>query len=490
MNTILKNNLSKVEKLQPKDVFKYFAEISSIPRGSGNTDQIAEYLINFAINNNLKYDKDSFNNVIITKESKSNTKHDITFQAHIDMVCVKSDDCSKDLAKEGIDLIIEGDYLKADKTSLGADDGIGVAIILAVLANGKDYGRNIIGVFTSDEEKGMVGAKHLEISNINSKFFINLDSESYGEIVLGCSSGFHLMLNKKYSFKKIEEESYSFDIELSGGLGGHSAIEITKNRLNANIMLARVLYELSKEVQIRLVKIEGGTFDNIIPNKCSATIVVSANDKDKIISILTKYNKVLKQEYENSDSDILMSYKTSDIVKNHIAISFDDTINVLKMLYIVPNGLMDIMPDFPDVAETSMNLGKIVLSEEKCSISYMVRSAVGTKCIYVSNKIIEIAKLFGFDVISSNSYPEWKYKKQSYLRDKVQELSFSINKDKLIPKVTHGGLECGIILNNVENIDAISIGPTIDNPHSINEKLTISTVSKIYNVILKLIIEL
>ena len=490
MNEILEKNLSLVEALQPKDVFKYFAEISSIPRGSGNTDQIAEYLINFAINNNLKYDKDSFNNVIITKESKNNTKYGITFQAHIDMVCVKSDDCEKDLTKEGIDLVIEGDYLKADKTSLGADDGIGMAIILAVLANEIDYERNIIGVFTSDEEKGMVGAKHLEISNVNSKFFVNLDSESYGEIVLGCSSGFHLILNKKYSFEKIEEESYLFDIELSGGLGGHSAIEITKDRLNANIMLTRVLYELSKEVQIQIVKIEGGTFDNIIPNKCFATIATSINDKDKTNEFITKYNEILKREYENSDKGILLSCKNTNIHKNNIAISFEDTNKLLNMLYVMPNGLMDIMADFPDVAETSMNLGKIVLSEEGCSISYMVRSAVGTKCLYASNKIVEIAKLFGFEVISSNSYTEWKYKRQSYLRDKIEELSYRINNDKLVPKVTHGGLECGIILSNVEDIDAISIGPTIDNPHSINEKLTISTVSKIYNVILKLIIEL
>lgn len=488
--TLLERNLDSIKNLQPIDVFRYFAEISSIPRGSGNTNQIVEYLVNFAVINNLKYEKDDYNNVIITKESRLQTKGAIALQAHIDMVCVKSDECAKDLTKEGVDLIVDGDFLKANKTSLGADDGIGMAIILAVLSDKNDCHRNIIGIFTSDEERGMVGANHLDFKKVNSKLFVNLDSERYGEVVLGCSSGYHITINKKYNYENIENASYVFDIGLSGGLGGHSAIEITKCRLNANVMLARILYELSHEVNIYLININGGTFDNIIPSKCTATVAIGHNDEDRTIAFLESCNTMLKREYENSDEGIELNYKKIDATNNYLALSEEDADNLLKMLYIMPNGLLDVMLDFPDVADTSLNLGTIALNVEGCSISYMVRSAIMTKCSYISNKVIEIAKLFGFEVGDKNSYPEWKYKKKSHLRDKIEELSVRINNDKMVPKVTHGGLECGILLSNAEEIDAISIGPTIDGAHSINEKLTIPTVNKIYKILVQLINEI
>lgn len=486
----MSKNVEIIQNLEPKEVFKYFAEISDIARGSGNTDKIVGYLVNFAIKNNLKYEKDNYNNVIIIKETSNKEKSSIALQAHIDMVCVKTDDCNKDMTEEGVDFVIDGEWLTADKTSLGADDGIGMAIILSILSDENVYRRDVIGIFTNDEESGMVGARHLDLKRIDSKLFINIDSEKYGEIVLGCSSGCHLSLNKRYSCVNIDKEYFALDISLCGGLGGHSAIEITKCRMNANVMLSRVLYELSIIVKMNLVKLIGGTFDNIIPNNCEAKVLIDLKDKNIVEDYLKNYSSIIKNEYENSDNRIALDYRIKDSDNNLKGLSSEDTKNILKMLYIMPNGLIDIMLDFPDVAETSINLGKIFLNDGNCTIAFMIRSALGTKCKYLHDKIIELAKIFDYQEINNNYYPEWKYKKQSYLRSKIEEIFFKINNERINRKVTHGGLECGILLSNNFDIDAVSIGPTILNPHSVNEKLNILTVDKLYKMLKEIIIEI
>ena len=482
-------NIKKIENLEPKQVFKYFAEISNIPRGSGNTNNIVDYLVNFAVKNNLKYKKDNYNNVIITKEALNNKKSTIALQAHIDMVCVKTADCSKDMTKEGIDFVVDGEWLKAEKTSLGADDGIGMAIILSILADKNDYERDIVGIFTNDEEIGLIGAHKIDLSNINIKYLINIDHEDFYMIDVGCAGGTQLGLEKKCKLVN-KSDGRLLNIKVGGLIGGHSGMEITNNRGNANKILAKILYNALSELEFNLVNINGGSFNNSIPNSSNAQIIIMSDVED--MDIIRKLNVLIAEElidYEDNEPElsIIFSFGYND---NTIEIlSYDDTKEILTALCELPDGLISTFKDNTDIAETSLNLGVLKTNKDSVYIEYLIRSNINEQREKLNKNVLEIATKYNFEKILDDSYPAWEYKKTE-LEDFAANTFESLFGKKPIIEITHAGLECGILLEKLPNVEAIAIGPTILGAHTTEERLEIATVSMCHMQITKLLKEL
>lgn len=480
----MSKNLEAVKNLKPYEVFKYFAEISDIPRGSGNTDKISEYLVNFAIKNNLKYKKDDYNNVIITKESKNKKKSAIALQAHIDMVCVKTEDCNKDMTKEGVDFVIDGEWLKADKTSLGADDGIGMAMILAILSDENDYERDIVGIFTNNEEIGLLGAIKIDLSDIKVDKLINIDNEEFGVIVAGCAGGTQVEYDKNV-YKIDLKNVVVFELEILGGFGGHSAKEIVNNRANAIVEISKLLYLLSDTVNFNIVSIDGGKFDNAIPSECKAIIATEVEYKEAAIELLNSFTKDFKNKFSETDNNVCFRYSYRD--KDDIeAFSVTDTIYVLNCLAKLPNGLIEMNEEYKDIPKTSLNLGIVKTDEEKISFTYLTRSNVNSEREKLNKVIKGIADENKFIEVRSDSYPAWEYRKTELEKVAVDTFKKKFN-DKLIVKLTHGGLECGILLEKLGNIEVISLGPTTKGMHSTSEKLEIDTVGKCYEFLLELL---
>ena len=482
----MSNNIEIVKNLEPKSVFEYFARISDIPRGSGNTDKIVEYLVNFAIDNNLKYKKDDYNNVIIIKESKNKTKTSIALQAHIDMVCVKNDQSKKDMKKEGIDFVLDGDFLRANGTTLGADDGIGVAIILSILSDINDYERDIIGIFTDDEEVGLVGANNIDLSGLDIKNLINIDNEEFGVFDVGCAGGTHLEYSKKATLTSCENAKL-LNLSIEGLLGGHSGMEITKKRGNANKIIAQVLNELYEKISFNLISVDGGVFDNAIPNKANAKIAINSDIDDVVVishlnQIKAKYVDRLKENEPNIN--MRYDFGSGETVSN--VFGTKDTKEIIDALCLLPDGLISVFENNPLIAETSLNLGIVNTNDKTISFTYLIRSNVDSKREELVDKIYKISTNYGFTKKVESSYPAWEYRKTSLEEFCISSFKDLFGSDAVI-EITHGGLECGILLKKMKDTEAIALGPTIYGAHTVDEKLEISTVIKTYKYILKVL---
>ncbi|MBO6119966.1 MAG: beta-Ala-His dipeptidase [Lachnospiraceae bacterium] len=478
----MSSNKKIVKNLEPKKVFEYFAEISDIPRGSGNTDKITDYLVNFAISNSLEYKKDDFNNVIITKKTGNKKYEAIALQAHTDMVCVKTSGNKKDMSSDGIDFLIDGKYLTADGTSLGADDGIGVAIILAILADNKDYGRDIVGIFTSDEEIGLIGAHNIDLSNVKVSELINIDSEDFGVAVFGCAGGSQLEYEKRAKLVSRTNGTLLI-LKVSGLLGGHSGMEITKNRGNANKILINVLYKLCDKTKFNLISVDGGVFDNAIPNKSEAKILISESVSDK--ELISSLNQIIEEEvhkYKATEPGLSITFDSVNTSSNVEIFNDESTKSILSALSELPDGLISTFENNPDIAKTSLNMGILKTSKSSISFVYLVRSNVNEERINLVNKIYTIATKYGFEKKAESSYPAWEYK-ENRLEDRAIDIFKKTFESDLKVEVTHGGLECGILLEKMGDASAIAIGPTLLSVHSVDEKLDIETVGKTYNFI-------
>ena len=471
-----------LEKYKPHNVFKYFEEISKIPHGSGNVDLIVDYLVKFAKEHNLYYHVDDAKNVIIKKSGKI----DDTFilQGHTDMVCVKTNDYDIDMKKEPIDIYVDGDYVKAKNTSLGADDGIAVSYMLSILEEDSVDLPNIEAVFTSDEEIGLIGASKLDTSILNGNKLINIDSEVEGVFTVSCAGGTHIEFSYSLNKSKNSDNSICYEISINNLLGGHSGMEINKNRGNANTLLIRLLYLLSKKIKFRLIKIGGGDFDNVITKSSIGSIVIEKNDEPKFLEFIDEYKKIYKNEFLISDKDINIDIKKVGIEDSF---TYEDTNRFLNALYTVPQGMLETSQVFNNIPELSLNLGVIKTENTNIKIVFLVRANIDTK----RENLVEIIKCIlensGAKVVNESSYNAWQYKKDSFLRERfIEEYKKMFNKEPII-EGTHGGLECGLFMDKIKDLDAISIGPNMFDVHSVNEKVEIKSVERVYNLLLNVL---
>ncbi len=495
-------NFHVLEDIEPKEVFYFFEEISKIPRGSGNTDKISNYLVDFAKNRNLKFYKDDLNNVIIYKEGTFGfeNKDSLILQGHMDIVCDKKLDSSKNMELEGIDLEINGDYISGIDTSLGGDNGIAIAMILGILDSNNLTHPPIEAVFTSDEEIGLIGANYLDISKLSGKYLINLDSEEEGVMVVSCAGGNRINLEipiNRLEYNNLQNRSYNkinlkgdvgeflINISISGLKGGHSGIEINKGLANANKLLAKLLKNIKEEnISFNIFDIYGGNLDNAIANNSTSTIL--SPNFDEIKKIAKDFEVKINQEFKDIEDKIKINLDLVEFSKISV-LSEESTNNIVDFINELPNGVCKISDDIEDFVESSLNLGIMNLNEDKFNLVFSVRSSFDSRREKINNKLISITNKYGGDFKIIGEYPGWELKEESKLQEIIlKEYKKEYSKDVKVNAI-HAGLECGIFVNKIPNLDAVSIGPNLFDVHTYNEKLSISSVDRTYKLLLNVL---
>ena len=459
-----------------QNIYNYFKEISKIPRGTYNIDEISNYLVEFAKKRNLKVIQDESKNVLITKEASNGyeDKEPIIIQAHMDMVCQKDEDSNHDFLKDGIEIIEENGYLKANKTTLGADNGIGVSIILTLLDEDINSPK-IEALFTVNEEGGMEGARDLDINLLEGKRLINIDSETEGVITVGCAGGTRVEVS--YQGKKEELEGDIITLKVFDLLGGHSGVDIDKNRVNAIKLIGKILNNLD---DINLLEINGGEIDNAICHSCLVKFITTNNiNIDNLKNDIEKYLK----EHNEEEAKVEIS---KDKFKG-LAFTTKSTKDIINYLNQVLNGVVAYEEGLDKVVKTSLNFGIIKTNMNNISCCHSIRSSLDSERELIVSRIKELADSINAQVEIGNSYSGWAYNSNSklteYMLDKYKEL---FNKDMIV-EVIHAGLECGLFVAKRKNLDCVSIGPTIYNPHTPKEELEIESANNLYDYLIKVL---
>ena len=468
-------NNNVLENLEPKSLFKFFGEILSIPRPSKHEEKMTQYLIDWAKERNLDYESDEIGNVIIRKGATKGKENSpwVCLQSHIDMVCEKNSDKDFDFEKDAIVPKIEGEWLKADGTTLGADDGIGVATALAILdANDIEHGP-IECLFTVDEETGLSGAEALSADVLKSRILLNLDSEDEGEIFIGCAGGIDTVAKLPYD-KEETPDAPAFKIMVKGLKGGHSGDDINKGLACANKILNRILWSLDKEMDLRLSCFEGGNLRNAIAREANATFVVAQADVELMKEIVEKFAVDLKYEFRTTEPD--MEITLSEAEKPAFVVDMLSQDNLLNVLYACPHGVLAMSREIPGFVETSTNLASVKMKEDHFFITTSQRSSVESAKYAAAYRVESCFLLAGADVEHGDGYPGWAPNPESkILKIAVDAYKKLFNKEPIV-RAIHAGLECGLIGEKYPGMDMISYGPTLRGVHSPDERLEIKTV--------------
>lgn len=463
-------------------VMYYFEEICRIPRESGNMRGISNYCKNFAIEHDLDYMQDEFYNIIIKKPASEGYEDSVPviLQGHMDMVCVKEDGCEHDFDKDPIALAVDGDYFYAEGTSLGGDDGIAIAYALAIMEDETAEHPALEAVFTVDEEIGLVGAEKLDLSSLEAKRMINLDSEEDWQILVSCAGGARHTISIPYLPGKPLDETVIIDI--SGLLGGHSGAEIDRQRGNANKIMGRILYRLKQNYLFRITEISGGIRDNVIPFCAKASVQIRLSDEREFLKELGEISKIICSEFGKDEPKLKIEAKITNN-ENRDPMNDSSTATVIYLLNGLPHGVECFCRDIDNLVETSSNLGIVRTLNDTVEFISMVRSNKDSKKDALLNQLDMWAEMVGGRSSVSGNYSGWDVKGDSKLRE-IAVRSF----EKIAgftPDVLgmHAGVECGIISKKIEGLDCISIGPTMKDVHSVNEKLCISSSARMYQIV-------
>ncbi len=469
---------------EPKRVFEIFKEFSAVPHGSYHTEKATEFCINSAKKLGLDYKTDNVGNVIIYKNGTPGFENNppVILQGHIDMVCEKLPEKEIDFLKDGIEIFTDGEYIFADGTTLGGDDGIAVAMILAVLEDNSIAHPPIEAVFTVNEETGMEGAVNLDCSLLKGKTMINLDSEDENVLWVSCAGGIKNNITFPVKRESTVSNNKIFKIRLTSLAGGHSGTDIDKNRHNAVKTLAEFLYSLDIS---ELYEFKGGSKDNVIPNEAFA--VIGFNDKNILKEKAETFlNKIKSECNDDKNADIIIS-ETSE---NILPISESDCKNILEFIKEAPFGVIAMSKSIKGLVETSLNLGTLKFNETEAVITFSLRSGVDEEKNKLCEKMKALTEKHSGTFFTHGEYPAWEYKEISRIRDIIKsEYGKLYNKSPEVQAV-HAGLECGIFYKKIENLDCVSIGPDIFDIHTPKEKLSVKSVQRIYNLLLNVLKEL
>lgn len=473
-----------LEGLKPERVFYFFEEISRIPHGSGNEQAISDYLVSFAKEHELFHIQDAANNVIMIKEASEGYEEaePIIFQGHMDMVAVKDPDSDTDPNKDPLHLETDGKYIWAKGTTLGADDGIAVAFALALLEDETLGHPRLEVVITTDEEVGMGGAAAVDLSVLKGKRLLNLDSEVEGIFTAGCAGGCRV-----YSTIPVSRELCAgrlVRIRIEGLLGGHSGIEIHKQRGNANLLMGRLLYGFMQDNNFGLYRLEGGTKDNAIACECEAQVVVDEEGFTALTGYCAELERVLRAEYAVTDPEV--SIALGCIVEESRkwnVLNSDSLRRALSVLFATPNGVQAMSMDVEGLVESSLNMGILKLEENALDIHQSVRSSVASSKKYLRERVMSLAELAGGKSEIHGEYPAWEYRKDSPLRDSLMALYEKKFGKTAKVEIIHAGLECGLFGEKIEGLDAISFGPNLTDIHTTSEKMEIASVQRMYEFV-------
>ncbi len=479
--------MRKLIGLKPEKVFHFFEEISSIPRGSGDMEKISRYCADFAEKRELKYIKDDADNIVIFKDATEGYEdaETVIFQGHLDMVCQKDEESEIDFLKDGLDLYVDGDFVKAKGTTLGADNGIAVAMVLAILDSDEFAHPSLEAVFTTDEEIGMVGALQLDMSVLKGTKMINLDAEEDGILTVSCAGGSDFVATMPVQRK--EEKGTLVEVTLRGLKGGHSGVEINDGRVNANILAGRYLNHLSKSENFDLISVDGGDKSNAIPNLSKISVLVK--DKESFVSETKKYLEIIKSEISSREPDF-------DYTVYTVNVSEEETKNVLteeikeKIIFaltLAPNGVVEMSKEIEDLVETSLNLGILKTEEEKITLHFALRSNKKSALRFLEEKLETFSENIGFVWEESGHYPPWEYKENSQLQKIYKECFIELNGFEPRFEAIHAGLECGVFSSAKDNLDCVALGPALSEVHTVNEKLSISSTERTFNLVVKML---
>ncbi len=461
-------NIPEYENI--KTAVRHFEKISSIPHGSGNTKAIADYLVSFAEQRGLACYRDEADNVVIRKPATKGYegRPGVIFQGHLDMVEAKTADCPIDMKTEGLELYRDGDFLRAKGTTLGGDDGVALAYAMAVLDSEEIEHPDFEAVFTSDEEIGLLGAVALSPEAVTGRLLINIDSDAEGVFTVGCAGGVRSDISLPVERGECRAPVYS--LTLSGFRGGHSGVEIDKGRENAIKWLCKMLEEVP---DLRIVSISGGNADNAIPRSCECRFATSA-DKEELTEA---FDKVLAECKEKEIESGITVAPTEPSIQ---PLTAECTRSLLSLINELPTGVVAMSGDIQGLVETSLNLGILSLSDEAAEISFSVRSAKGAEKEKLCKKLRLTGEKYGASYSEHGAYPTWEYRADSHLRDVMTDVYEEMYGKKPEVVIIHAGLECGIFSEKLEGLDCVSIGPDNFDIHTTEERLSLSSMSRVW----------
>lgn len=469
-----------LQNLEPKAVFEYFEEISNIPRGSGNEKAISDYLLNFGKNLGLESIQDEALNIIIKKPGTQGYENapTVIIQGHIDMVCEKNNGVDHDFEKDPLKLRIVDDYIYATDTTLGADNGIAVAYAMALLSSTDIPHPPIEVLLTTDEETGMSGAMAIKKEHINGKILINLDNEEEGYLLVSCAGGIRSKATINVDYQNISNKKL-LKINISGLKGGHSGMDIIKERGNSNKILGRVLKGLSREVKFNIVNLNGGSKNNAIPREAEALVSVDINNENTVIDIVNNWNSIISNELRTQDPGVKIE---ASVVSDENNKEFTDecTKKVVDLLYLYPNGINTKSVEIDGLVESSTNLG--VLSTENGVVEFdsAIRSSIPSLKQEIVLRSKTIVELLGGEFTTTSDYPGWEYNPNSKIREICQKVHKEMYGKEAGIVAIHAGVECGLFNEKLGGLDMISFGPNLYDVHTPDEHMSISSVRNCY----------
>ena len=474
--------MSILGHLEPKKVFGFFEEMCAIPHGSHNNTAISNYLAQFAARRGLEYDQDAAENVIIIKPATPGYEdaEPVILQGHMDMVCEKTPECGKDMVVEGLDLAVEGDFVFARGTTLGGDDGIAVAMALAILDSDDIAHPRLEVVITTDEETGMGGAAALDTSRLQGKKMLNIDSEAEGVFTVSCAGG--AVAKVELPVKRDNFSGVAATVIVGGLAGGHSGAEIHKGRGNADMLLGRVLCEAAERTQLRIVSVTGGEKDNAIPSLAKAVVRVA--DLAVLHSVCADLERVLHAEYAVTDPGVSIAVSEEG---EGAPMDEASTQRVICLLTCAPNGVQVMSPDMEGLVQTSLNLG-ILYTQDRCvAASFCIRSSVDSQKRMLIQRLDCLAHQLGGVCHVSGVYPGWAYRNDSPLRELMQSVFTDLYGAAPQIEAIHAGLECGLFAGKIPGLDCVSFGPDLLDIHTPRERMSISSVQRTWRFLLELL---
>lgn len=472
--------MSEIKDIKPCRVWHYFEEISAIPRGSGNMRKIADYCENFAKMHNFEYIRDESDNIIIFKNGSAGYEESepVILQGHLDMVCQKTEESSHNFEKDGIKIYKDGDFVKADGTTLGADNGIAVAMALAILESKEYLHPPIEAVFTIDEEIGMLGAMALDMSVFKARRMINVDSEEEGVVTVSCAGGSDFKASLPVSFERTRGKRLTLSIR--GLKGGHSGIEINSGRVNADVLMGRVLNAIAEKCGFDIISINGGDKSNAIANRCTAEICT--DNTELFFEKAQKISEEIKQEISHREPCFGLEITKQDEGVFEV-LKQSDKDKLLAALVIVPNGVLEMSTEISGLVETSLNLGIMRTEKERIVLGHSLRSNKRTAHLFLAERLKKLFGILGFEVEESGYYPPWEYKENSSL----EKLFCNVYAEQTgkTPEIAaiHAGLECGVFASAIDGLECISVGPEMSGVHTVEEKLSISSTERLFNAL-------
>lgn len=476
--------MSVLGHLQPARVLYYFEALCAIPHGSSNTKAISDYCADFARAHTLYHRQDAFNNLLIVKEATSGYERaeTVILQGHLDMVCEKTPDCPLDLEQDGLELGIDGDLVYAKDTTLGSDDGIAVAMALALLeADNLPHPRMEV-VFTVDEEIGMLGAAAMDLSDLRGRKLLNLDSEVEEVFIVSCAGAVVATCVLPLLWENAQGAVYAVTV---GGLqGGHSGMEIDKGRGNANLLLGRVLWEICQGTGIRLLSIAGGFKENAIPRESTATLL--AEDAACMVEIVQALDAALKLEYQTTDPGVFVTV-TSQGEQTVDVMTGETTRKAICMLHCLPNGTQAMSADVPGLVQTSLNMGILETTPQQLLATFCVRSSVESQKKLLEGRISCLMAQLGGKADFAGDYPGWAYRKDSPLRDLMVTIFREQYGYEPAIQAVHAGVECGLFSGKLKGLDSVSFGPNLTQIHTVQERMSISSVQRVWAFLLEVL---